>query len=153
MKKIALILTMLFVASFAHAGMWCEWSGTKGENCVHDSNGVLMSPLNIPTRTESTINSWGLFRVKITQPVLDENQVKDAEVWNKVDNEILLTWTVRDMTPAELDAREAEAMPLSEYYLWKTLIVTGVITQQQAANNLPPELIDAYLARDRIENP
>jgi hypothetical protein len=57
------------------------------------------------------------------------------------------------MTTEEIDERDSGVMPLSEYYLWKTLIVTGVITQQQAVDNLPDELIKAYQARNRLENP
>jgi len=150
MKRIILILTVLLIAPFAHADRWCEWSGTEGENCVNDRNGVLISPSGFKTRTEATINSWGLYKYTYTPPVIGENQVRDAEVWGFADNEISHTWSVRDMTATELDRREAGPMPLNTYYLWKALIVTGVITQQQAVNNLPQELIDAYLARKRL---
>ena len=44
-------------------------------------------------------------------------------------------------------------MDIDIYRIWRTLIQVGVITQQQAVNNLPAEMIDAYQARDRIENP
>ena len=153
MRKIIVIIAILLIGSSVYAGRWCEWSGTEGINCVNDRNGVLQSPTNFPTRTESIINSWGVFRVTTTQPAIGVDQVRDAEIWDKVDNQISLTWSMRDMTVAEIDIREAGPMPLSEYFLWKTMIVVGVITQQQAVNNLPQELIDAYLARDRILNP
>lgn len=150
MKKIIIILGILMVASFAHADQWCEWSGTEGINCVNDRSGVLKSPDGIPTRTEVTINGWGLFRVTSTQPVVGEDEKRDAEVWNKVGNQISLTWTVRDMTATEIDNRIASPMSMTNYYLWKALLVTGVLTNQQAVDNLPSEMIDAYQARKRL---
>ena len=150
MNKIVLILAILLVTSFAYADRWCEWSGTVGENCVNDRHGVLMSAEGIPTRTEAIINSWGVYRVTETQPVIGENQRRDAEVWGFADNEITLTWTVREMTATEIDNRIASPMSVTNYYIWKALLVTGVLTQQQAVNNLPPEMIDAYQARERL---
>ena len=138
------------VASFAHADQWCEWSGTEGINCVGDRNGVLKSPDGVPTRTEVTINGWGLFRVTSTQPVIGTDQVRDAEVWDKVDNQISLTWTVRNMTATEVDNQIASPMSVTNYYIWKALLVTGVLTNQQAVDNLPSEMIDAYQARKRL---
>jgi hypothetical protein len=153
MKNLIAVLAILLIVPVAYADRWCEWSGTEGENCVNDNSGVLLSPTKVPTRTEWKINTWGLFRVAITQPTVEEDELRDVEVWDKVDNQISLTWTVRDMTAIELDNRASSPMPLSEYYLWKALLATGVITQQQAATYLPQELIDAYQARDRLENP
>ena len=150
MKKIVLITAILLIASFAHADRWCEWSGTVGENCVNDRSGVLLSPAGIPTRTVATINSWGLFKTTETQPIVGEDQRRDAEVWAFADNEITLTWTVRDMTATELDNRIASPMSVTNYYIWKALIATGTITIQQAQDNLPQELIDAYQARKRL---
>ena len=105
------------------------------------------------TVSAENLNPRGWYELTVTEPTVGEDQVKDAVVWGFETNQISKTWTVRDMTTTEIDARDADAMPLSEYYLWKTLIATGVITQQQAVNNLPAELIDAYQARDRLENP
>ena len=118
---------------------------------------ILPDRPKISTDAECLANN-GFYILETTEPVLGENQVRDAEVWEFVSHpvqgdKITRTWTVRDMTATEIDVRQAGPMPISEYYLWKALIVTGVITQQQAAANLPQELIDAYLARDRIENP
>ena len=150
MKKIVLITAILLIASFAHADRWCEWSGTVGENCVNDRNGVLLSPAGIPTRTVTTINSWGLYKTTDTQPTIGEDQVRDAEVWGFADNEISRTWTVRDYTAEEIDNRIASPMSVTDYYIWKALLTTGVLTQAQAVNNLPPEMIDAYQARARL---
>ena len=153
MKSLIVIALIVLFASFANADRWCEWSGTEGENCRNDRNGVLMSPTNFPTSTVSKINSWGVYHLTTTQPTIGADQVRDAEVWSKVDNEIYLTWTVRDMTATEIDQRIANPMSITDYYLWKVLLVTGTITQQHAADRLPQGLIDAYQARDRLENP
>jgi len=167
MKKITLCMAVLFILSgVGYADQWCEWSGTEGINCVSDVKpgipfGILVSPTGTPTRVDTNIDlihSWGLYRLEITRPVLGESQTLDTEVWSLYthpinEDKIKKTWTVRDMTATEIDARDSGPMPLSEYYLWKALIVKGVITQQEAASALPQELIDAYLARDRIINP
>ena len=153
MKSLIVIALIVLFAPLANADRWCEWSGTQGINCRNDRNGVLMSPTNFPTSTVSKINSWGVYHLTETQPTLGADQVRDAEVWSKVDNEIYLTWTVRDMTATEIDERIASPMSITDYYLWKVLLVTGTITQQQAVDRLPQELIDAYQARDRLENP
>ena len=150
MKSLIVIALIVLFAPFANADRWCEWSGTEGENCRNDRNGVLMSPTNFPTSTVSKINSWGVYHLTTTQPTIGENQIRDAEVWSKVDNEIFLTWTVRDMTETEVDQRIANPMSVTDYYIWRVLIKTGVITQQQAVDNLPADLIDAYLARKRL---
>ena len=155
MKKIFLCVTVLFMLSgISLADQWCEWNGTSGENCKNDSQGFIVLPNGLPVAVdEENFNRHGYYRTVTTYPALGENQVRDQEVWEFADNEISRTWTVRDMTAEEIDQNIASPMPLSEYYLWKALIVTGVITQQQAAANLPQELIDAYLARDRLINP
>ncbi len=153
MKKVLTILVLLFIASFAYADMWCQWSGTKGENCINDNNGVVRIVGKVPARTEAIINDHGYYRVTTTQPTIGEDQVRDDVVWGLAGNQMSRTWTVRDLTTDETDERDASPMPLSEYYLWRALIATGTITQQQAATYLPQELIDAYQARDRLENP
>ena len=149
MKRLIVVLAVLLIVPLAHADRWCEWSGTVGENCINDRNGVVWLE-GRPTRTVSMINDFGLFRVTETQPVIGENQRRDAEVWGFADNEITLTWTVREMTATEIDNRIASPMSVTNYYIWKALLVTGVLTQQQAVNNLPPEMIDAYQARERL---
>ena len=150
MKSLIVIALIVLFAPFANADRWCEWSGTEGINCRNDRNGVLMSPTNFPTSTVSKINSWGVYHLTTTQPTIGEDQVRDAEVWSKVDNEIFLTWTVRDMTETEIDQRIANPMSVTDYYIWKALLVTGVLTTAQAIANLPAEMIDAYQARKRL---
>ena len=150
MKSLIVIALIVLFAPFANADRWCEWSGTEGENCRNDRNGVLMSPTNFPTSTVSKINSWGVYHLTTTQPEIGEDQIRDAEVWSKVDNEIFLTWTVRDMTETEIDQRIANPMSVTDYYIWKALLVTGVLTTAQAVANLPAEMIDAYQARARL---
>ena len=153
MKKLIVIALTLLFASSAYADRWCEWSGTEGINCRNDRNGLLISPTGTPTWVEnnlSLINGWGLFHTTETQPVIGEDQVRDAEAWGFADNEITLTWTVRDMTATEIDNRIASPMSVTNYYIWKALIATGTITIQQAQDNLPQELIDAYQARKRL---
>ena len=153
MKKFILCLIFMLVPSLLLAGTWCQWDGSQGINCQSTSRTyITINNVKVSVSAEN-LNPRGWFERTTTQPTIGEDQVKDAEVWGFVDNEISLTWTVRDMTAAEIDTRDASPMPLSEYYLWKTLITTEVITQQQAVNNLPAELIDAYQARDRLENP
>jgi len=149
MKRIIVItLFIILMTPFAYADRWCQWSGTEGIECKNDRDGVLNMPF--PTRTESLINAKGYYRVTITQPTIGENQVRDAEVWGFADNQISLTWTVRDLTVTEIDQRIANPMSITNYYIWKTLIKTGLITQAQAAANLPAEMVDAYLARKRL---
>ncbi len=152
MKIVIAFLILIFFSIPAFAGQWCEWSGTAGINAQSDNRGYIMID-GFPTRTPSIANSKGWYKVVVTQPTIGVDQTRDTEVWGFAGNLISRTWTVRDLTTEELDQRIANAMSLSDYYLWRTLIVTGVITQQQAANNLPAELIDAYQARDRLENP
>ena len=151
MKRLIVVALALFFAAPAFADTWCEWSGTEGENCKNDRDGVLNMPF--PTRTEAIINSHGYYRVVTTEPTLGADQVRDAEVWAKPDNTITKTWSVRDLTATELDQRIANPMSITDYYLWKALLVTGTITQQQAVAGLPAEMIDAYQARARLENP
>ena len=153
MKRLIVILIIVIVTSiapYAYADRWCQWSGTEGENCLNDRNGIVRVPGKLPASTVAIINSHGYFRVIQTQPTIGPDQLRDAEVWGFADNEITLTWTVREMTATEIDNRIASPMSVTDYYIWKALLVTGVLTQQQAVNNLPPELIDAYQARERL---
>jgi len=152
MKKLIIVLVITLFAVPSFADQWCEWSGTEGENCQSDGRGYIMID-GFPTRTPAIANTKGWYKLIVTQPTIGADQTRDAEVWGFAANEISKTWTVRDLTAEEIDQRDASPMPLSEYYLWWTLIETGTITQQQAVNHLPQELIDAYQARDRLENP
>ena len=153
MKKFILCLMILLVPTILFAGTWCQWDGSQGTNCQSTTRTYITINNVRVTVSAENLNPRGWYELTVTEPTVGEDQVKDAVVWGFETNQISKTWTVRDMTTTEIDARDADAMPLSEYYLWKTLIATGVITQQQAVNNLPAELIDAYQARDRLENP
>jgi len=153
MRKFILCLLFTFISSSLFAGTWCQWDGSQGTNCQSTTRTYITINNVRVTVSAENLNPRGWYELTVTEPTVGEDQVKDAVVWGFETNQISKTWTVRDMTTTEIDARDADAMPLSEYYLWKTLIATGVITQQQAVNNLPAELIDAYQARDRLENP
>jgi len=153
MKKLVLCLIFMLVPSFAFAGTWCQWSGTKGENCTSTSRTfIVINDVRVTISAEN-LNPRGWYERTVTQPTIGADEVKDTEVWGFADDEISLTWTVRDMTAEEIDERDSGIMSVSDYYLWKTLLATGVITLQQAQNNLPAELIQAYQARNRLENP
>lgn len=128
---------------------WCEWSGTQGVNCQSDGRGYIKIE-GRPTKTPAIANAAGWYKVIVTEPSLGADETKDEVVWGFASNEITKTWTVRDMTSTEIDERDASAMKITDYYLWKTLLKTSVITQQQAVDNLPADLIDAYQARKRL---
>ena len=149
--RITLVSILMFSVS-AFAGQWCLWDGTKAGVCQSDSKGYIRVN-GFPTKTPSIANNAGWYKLIITEPTFGTNQTKDQETWALINNEIHKSWTVRALTADELDTQIATPMPLGEYYLWKALITSGVITQQQAQNNLPQELIDAYQARNRLENP
>ena len=155
-----LIVTIMFLTLLSvplHAGTWCTWSGTMGENCQSDSKGYIKMPDGHPiAANETNLNYHGFYERIITQPTIGEDQVRDAEVWGFADNEISLTWSVRDMTATELDNRAASPMSVSDYYLWKAFIAGGVFTQAQLVTYFQanqPEMIEAYQARDRLLNP
>ena len=151
MKKLYLILLFLVAPTIANADMWCKWDGQEGTECQSDSKGFIFDERGFRVSTPSIANANGYFRLVDTQPVIGQNQVRDAVLWGFSNNEITRTWTVRNLTAEEIDQNTARPMPLNTYYLWKALLVKGAITQQEAANALPQELIDAYQARDRLE--
>ena len=148
MKKLIVLFIVLF-STVSFAGTWCQWSGTEGENCKSDTRGYFTLPSGIPVASKD-FNEYGYYERIVTEPIIGPDQVRDAEVWGFADNEITLTWTVRDMTATEIDNRIASPMSVTNYYIWKVLIATGTITIQQAQDNLPQELIDAYQARKRL---
>lgn len=150
MKKLLVIGLILFLVIPAGAGTWCQWSGTKGENCQEAKDGVIMSPSGFPIRTESIAKAKGVYPLTVTEPTLGANQVKGAEVWAFANDAITKTWAVRDLSATEIDEKTAGPMGLSDYYIWKTLIKTGVITQAQAQTHLPKMLLDAYVARKKL---
>ena len=156
MKKIVMVILALLVASFSTsyaADRYCEWSGTEGINCVSpNSIGHYRIPGRVKTANPVRLNEYGYYIMTTTQPVIGEDQVRDAEVWGFADNEITLTWTVRDMTATEIDNRIASPMSIEMYWVWKALThpVRGIMTQAEAATILPQAMIDAYQARARL---
>jgi hypothetical protein len=133
------------------------WSGTQGEYCQNDSRGFIIMPDGHPIGvSELNLNYHGFYERITTLPPLGENQVRDQEVWGFADNKISLTWTVRDLTVTEIDQRTAAAMDLAVYLVYKLLVNRNVVNAQQLRAYLEtnyPQLIDAYEARDRLENP
>ena len=154
MKKFILcILFFIFIPSLLFAGTWCQWGGSAGTNCKSTNRTYIsINDIRVSVSAEN-LNPRGWYELTVTEPSVGEDQVKDAVVWGFATNQISKTWTVRDMTAAEIDSRDAVPMNIDIYRLWKVLLVTGVITQQQAVDRLPAEMIDAYQARDRLENP
>jgi hypothetical protein len=157
MKKIIITLVLAgltLLTTHSDAGTWCMWNGTQGVHCQLDTKGYVRLPGGHPVSAvpaPGNLNQHGFYALQITYPALGENQTYDAEVWGLTDNVMTKTWTVRDLTGAEIDERSLGVMPIGQYYLWRALIAKGVITQQEAAMYLPAELIEAYLARKRIK--
>lgn len=149
-KTVTIFLAILFFSAPAIADQWCQWDGSKGVNCQSDSRGFILIN-HFPVRTPEVANNKGWYKMTTLQPTLTENQTKDTPVWSFSNNQIQLTWTIRDLDSTEIDQKIAAPMSLNTYYLWKTLLTAGVITQQQAQQYLPQELIDAYQARGRLE--
>jgi hypothetical protein len=150
MKKFILCLMIVLVPSLLFAGRWCQWSGTEGENCKSTSRTYIIINGGRVSVSAENLNPRGWYELTVTQPTIGTNEVKDVEVWDLVNDEMSKTWTVRAMTAEEIDTRDERAMSVNSYCLWKALIVTGVITQQQAIDNLPARLVDAYQARGRL---
>lgn len=156
MKKLILILVLIPTISFA--GQWCKWDGSKGVSCQGDSKGYIIVDNGFKVSTESILNGHGFYELTITEPTVGANQVKDAEVWGLVGNQMSLTWTVRDMTTTEIDERTAGPMTIEDYLQFKILThpTYGIVTKAQLRTYLEnnyPEVIDAFEARDRLENP
>jgi hypothetical protein len=156
MKKFILCLMFTLIPSLLFAGTWCQWSGTEGENCKSTSRTFITINGGRVTVYAENLNPLGWYESTITQPTIGEDQVKDEVVWDFADNEISKTWTVRDMTNTEIDTRDAEPMSVSDYLQWKAIIQFTSATQEQIVTYLQanaPELVAAYQARDRLENP
>lgn len=151
MRKIIMAIIIILISFPAYSGMWCEWNGSKGVNCQNDNLGFIKAQNGFKIRSESIANSHGIFKVIPSEPALTPAQTKDAEIWSKVDNKLNLTWSIRDLTSDEIDSPVARPMPISEYYLWKVLILKGVVTKAELADRLPQKLKDAYLARERLD--
>ena len=154
-RSIFIIACLMLFSTPLFAGTWCEWSGTEGINCKSDSRGYITLPSGLRVSIDQVnFNSHGYYERITTQPTIGTDQVRDAEVWGFADNQISLTWTVRDLTAQEILERDASAMPLSEYYLWKAIVAGGLFTSAQVVTYLTanaPELVDAYQARKTID--
>lgn len=156
MKKFVFCLVIMFVPSILFAGTWCQWDESAGINCKSTTKTSIVIDDHRVTVSAENLNPRGWFERTITQPTIGPDQIRDAEVWDKVDNQISLTWSVRDLTATELDNRAASPMSVNDYYVWKAFMQAGIFTQAQLvayfqANQ--PEMIEAYQARDRLLNP
>ncbi len=132
------------------ADTWCMWDGSKGINCQSDAKEYLRLESGLPIGGgEANYNDNGYYKLTRTQPTLDTaTETKDAEVWAKVDNQISLTWTVRDLTQDELDEITAQGvLDWQLYHVLKWMATEGYINPATA----PQGLKDAYLARQRLE--
>ena len=90
---VGLILSMFLFASPLFADTYCEWTGTEGTNCRSDAEGYLRAPDGHKiTVAESNLNSFGYYKLTITNPVLGDDQVTDQEVWVFIGNDITMTW-------------------------------------------------------------
>ena len=154
MKRLILILVLSFIATPLIAGTWCMWSGTEGTYCQSDSRGYVRMPDgHLIGASEENFNYHGFYERITTQPTLGADQVRDTEVWGFADNEISLTWTVKDLTAQEILERDAGAMSLTDYLQWNALVAGGVFTSEQIVTYLTanyPEIVDAYLARKTL---
>ena len=153
MKKLFLIVLFItFIASTSVAGTWCQWSGTAGINCKSTSGTIYLAN-GIPVK-EKDFNEYGYYERITTQPTLGADQVKDTEVWGFADNEISLTWTIRDLTAQEILERDAAAMSLTDYLQWKAIVQFTSATSEQIVTFLTanyPEQVIAYQARKTID--
>lgn len=70
MKKI--LLSMLFVvllATHSIASQWCQWDGSKGDNCQSDHRGyIVIDGYNV--KTPSIANAAGYYNVVETYPTI-----------------------------------------------------------------------------------
>jgi len=151
MKILVFILLIMCAPFTVAAGTWCEWDGTKGINCERAIEPSVVIGDHRVTVSAENLNPRGWFELITIKPDVGSGQTRGAEVWELVDNQINKTWTVRDLTTNEIDNHAASAMEVGQYYLWKALLAKGVITQAEAVSALPQEVIDAYLARQRLE--
>jgi hypothetical protein len=152
MGRVILAAVLAVFVGVAHAGTWCFWDAANSvaTDCQSDSAGYILID-GFKVRSPDIANDRGWYLTETTRPSLTSTQTLDTLVYSLDGTTITRTWTVRDLTAEEIALSEADAMPLGEYYLWKVLIARGVITQAQAAAVLPQELIDAYLARQALE--
>lgn len=160
MKTIFISLLLFCFIVPASADTWCKWdkANSTTTECRSDSKGYIVAD-GFKTRTPALANARGYFKVVGEAPDVKVTQVAEFTGYTKDGNLITRTYSVRDLTAAEIQAQEAAAMPLGEYYLWKFFrrIVTQELGRKDAQFNtavqadLPQKLIDAYLARKAIE--
>ena len=147
---------ILLVPTILFAGTWCQWDGSAGTNCQSTSRTyIIINNVRVSVSAEN-LNPRGWYELTVTEPTVGEDQVKDAIVWGFATNQISKTWTVRDMTSEEIDIRDAAVMPLIDYLQFNLLVAKGVATPAEIVAYLTakyPEILAAYLARDRLENP
>lgn len=154
---IVIVLVLLFAVSTASAERWCQWSGTQGENCLNDKDGILRPPGYFAVKiigNEAKINGYGYYFLTTTQPIIGADQYRDAEVWALVGNQMSLTWTVADYTAQEILEREARAMSLLDYLQWKAIVQFTSATSEQVEGFLTanyPDIVAAFLARKELQ--
>jgi len=156
MKKFILCLLFTFISSPLFAATWCQWDGSEGTNCQSTSRTYITINNVRVTVSAANLNPRGWYELTVTEPTVGEDQVRDEVVWGFETNQISKTWTVRDMTAEEIDIRDAAVMPLIDYLQFNLMVAKGLVTKAEIATYLTakyPELIDAYQARDRLENP
>ena len=157
MKKLLLILIALFFVSHAYADIYCKWSGTEGTDCQNIEKGYIWLKENHPIAVDAAnLAEKKFYLLVVTQPTIGADQKRGAVVWGFTGSEITKTWTVLNLSTKEIDERDADVMPLSEYLLWKLIVDKGVATQAELQTYLQgkyPEIIKAYKARDKLENP
>lgn len=152
MKRI--LFTLLFVVCFAASALaeqWCQWDGIKGINCQSDSREyIIIAGAKVKTPAIANENGW--YKRVDTPATITSTQAIDAEIWSFANDEIGLTWSVRDLGDTEILERDSAAMQLQIYEIWRVLFWKGVLTEQEAVDVLPTERKDAYLARKAIED-
>ena len=139
MKKLIFAVILLLISTSSTAGTWCHWTGAVGQLCKDDSKGYIVIS-GRPISTPAVANAHGYYKVTIT------SDTPGAEtVWVLDGTGLLKTPSI-----TEIDEDKSKPMAVGQYYLWKALIAKGLITQAEAVNFLPAELIDAYQARERL---
>ena len=149
--RLTIAVFVLLFAVQANAATWCKWDGSQGINCTSTNRTSAVLDGHRVTVSAENLNPRGWYELVVTEPTIGADQVRGQTIWALVGNQITKTWEVQDMTTEDIDQRIARPMSLSDYYQWKVLLETGVITVQQARNHIPQELIDAYQARKRLE--
>ena len=128
MKYILAILFVFSIAIPAQAERYCQWNDVKGINCTStNSVGVLKTTDGaLVSGGEANINTYLYYKLTDTQPSVLEGSVRDAEIWDKVDNQISRTWSVREKTQLELDQENCAGMQ-NTMWLAKKLVTKGTL--------------------------